>query len=151
MKKIAAVFFLIFLTGNIFCQNIHQEVEGGRICDTLFCISTEYPVRLKNNISELQKTLSDQITLYPEDLEKSGTLTYVFKITCAGINKGSHLESHKGIDQSGLSIRILKILDETCIWSPAIDFENPVNAFYHLTIDFQKGKILVVPQNKNEN
>ena len=150
MKKNIFVFILILLTCSIYCQNIHQEVKGGRDCDTLFWTSTEYPVRLKNDISGLQKTISDYLTLYPEDLDKSVKLTYQFTITCNGINIRSSLESYEGGQVLGLSKRILKILDDNCIWSPAIQSEIPVNSFYHLTIDFKKGKILVIPQNKNE-
>ena len=150
MKKYLAGFPLILLTLSIHCQNIHQEVKGGRDCDTLFWTSTEYPVRLKNDISELQKSISDYLTLYPEDLEKHVKLTYQFTISCNGRNIGSSLESYEGGQVSGLSKRILKILDDYCIWSPAIQSETPVNSFYHLTIDYKKGKILVIPQNKNE-
>jgi hypothetical protein len=150
MKINVFVFLLLLLTGSTYCQNIHQEVKGGRDCDTLFWTSTEYPVRLKNDISELQKIVSNQLTVYPEDIEKSVKLTYQFTITCNGINIGSSLYSYEGGQVLGLSKRILKILDDYCIWSPAIQSETPVNSFYHLTIDFKKGKILVIPQNKNE-
>jgi len=150
MKKTVFVSLLILLTGSIHCQNIHQEVKGGRDCDTLFWTSTEYPVRLKNDISELQKNISDYLILYPEDLEKTVKLTYRFTITCNGINIGSSLDSYEGGQVLGLSKRILKILDDCCFWSPAIQSETPVNSFYHLTIDFKKGKILVIPQNKNK-
>ena len=150
MKKLVFVSLLMFLTGNIYCQNIHPEIEEGRVCDTIFWTSTEYPVRLKNGISEIQKRLSDQLTLYPEDFEKNIKLTYQFTITCAGINIGSSLESYEGSQSLGLSKRIQTILDDICIWNPAIQSEKRVNSFYHLTIDFQKGKILVISQDKNE-
>ena len=150
MKINVFVFLLLLLAGSTYCQNIHQEVKGGRDCDTLFWTSTEYPVRLKNDISELQKIISYQLTVYPEDIEKSVKLTYRFTITCNGINTGSSLESYDGGQVLGLSKRILKILDDCCFWSPAIQSETPVNSFYHLTIDFKKGKILVIPQNKKE-
>jgi len=149
MKKIALHILFFSLAACTSGQNIHQEVAGGGICDTIFCTRPEYPVRLMNDISELQKILSDQLTLYPEDFEKSGQLTYEFTISCNGINIGSCLRAHKGIE-GGIAKRILKILDENCIWDPAIHFEKPVNSFYHLTIDLQKGKISVLPQNKNE-
>jgi len=150
MKKFLIVFLLLLLTGSIHCQNIHQEVIEVNNCDTLFFTSTEYPVRLMNDIFELQKIISEQLTVYPEDLEKSVKLTYRFTITCNGINIGSAMESYEGVQVLGLSKRILIILDNYCIWSPAIQSEIPVNSYYHLTIDFKRGKILVIPQNKNE-
>jgi hypothetical protein len=148
MKNNVSVFLLLLLPGSIYCQNIHQEVKGGMTCDTLFWTSTEYPVRLMNDISELQKIISDQLVVYPEDREKSVKLNYRFTITCNGINIGSSLESYEGGQVLGLSKRILKILDDNCTWSPAIQSEIKVNSYYHLTIDFKKGKILVIPQNK---
>ena len=150
MKTYAVVLILMLSATAIYSQNIDTEVEGGEICDSLFWTSTEYPVHLKNDISEIQKKLSDHLTLYPEDLEKTVSLTYRFKITCAGINVGSGLESYKGPQSLGLSLRIKTILDEICTWSPAILYEKPVNSFYYLTVDVQKGRISIVPQNKNE-
>jgi hypothetical protein len=150
MKNSVFVFLLLFLTNSIYCQNIHQEVKGEILCDTLFWTSTEYPVRLKNDISELQKIIIDQLAVYPEDREKSVKLTYRFTITCNGVNIRSSLESYEGGQVMGLSKRILKILDDKCTWSPAIQSEIQVNSYYHLTINFRKGKILVIPQNKAE-
>jgi hypothetical protein len=145
MKTRALIVFFILLTGSLFCQNIHSEVDGNA-SDTLWWTSTEYPVRLKNDIADLQKEITDRLTLYPEDQDKSVTLTYKFKITLAGINIGSSLESHEGSGYSGLQERIKKILDEICTWNPAMEKEKPVNSYYSMTIEFRKGKIKVIPQ-----
>lgn len=146
MKKNVIAFLLLLLAGSSYCQNIHQDVKEGIECDSLFWTSTEYPVHLKNDISELQKIISNQLTIYPEDMEKHVKFTYQFTITCNGINTKSHLKSYEGVQTVGLSKRILKILDENCTWSPAMISESPVNAFYDLSIDFKKGEIVVIPQ-----
>lgn len=129
----------------LFGQGHHQVVQDGTICDSLTWTSTDYPVRLTNEISELQKTIAEQLVLYPEDLDKTAEFTFRLTVTCTGIMTSSALEAQKGNSQ-GLSKRILKILDTNCTFSPAIKDDQPVNSFYHLGIKFKKGKIEVVPQ-----
>lgn len=147
MKKNLIAFLLLLLAGSSYCQNIHEDVKREIECDSLFWTSTEYPVRLENDISELQKIISNQLTVYPKDMEKHVKFTYQFTITCNGINTKSHVKSYEGPQSLGLSKRILKILDANCIWSPAMVSESPVNAYYDLSIDFKRGEILVIPQN----
>lgn len=145
MKHFIFILLIGFFSLNLQSQNIHQAIHKGMICDSLLWTSTDYPVRLKNDVTELEKTLSDQLTLYPEDLEKNAEITYRFTVTCAGIHTHSSLASHKG-NIKGLSDRILKILNVNCSFIPAMNSDQPVNSFYELGIKFRKGKIPVILQ-----
>jgi len=131
-----------------FCQNYQPEVADNP-CDSIYYTSTEYPVRLKTEVKDLQQFLLQQLTLYPEDKEVVASYVFKFKIDCRGFKVDASIVSFEG--PKGLSLRIFNLIKEKCQWSPAIQLENSVNSFYELTIKLNKGNIEVIPQKQKRN
>jgi hypothetical protein len=150
MKTCGLFFFMMLVASYLFSQETSIAAVSENGCDSLYWTSTEYPVRLNIKATEIQKQLSDQLTLYPEDLKKVVEFTYRYKINCAGQKIESSLVASQGVQSLGLSKRIKGILDEICSWKPAIHREKPVNSFYDLTVGLRDGRIEVRPQNKSE-
>lgn len=143
MKTLIPTLLLFLLLGNYSeAQDADIKWKGIPCQDSSWYLSTEYPVRLTNNIKDLQKTISELVILYPEDKTISDLYIYFIRVDCDGKALDARLWRSTGSNK--LRGRLEKVLLSECTWIPAIHMDMRVGAYYEMKIIVEKGKCKII-------
>jgi len=142
MRKFVTLFFFASIS----------VLASGQVGSEMPCLdsaeftATNYPVRLTNDIKDLQRSLTETVVLYPEDKTLDDLYTYRVRVDCNG--KATDVSPLR-VDGSGfLKKRLQKEIQQQCTWFPAIHQDYRVTSYYTLSIKVEKGKCKVIEQKK---
>lgn len=136
------VILIVLITAS--CLSYSQIGSEIPCLDSTEFTETNYPVKLTNDIKDLQRTLTDKVILYPEDKSLSDEYQYSVRVDCDG--KATSVNLLRSDGSGFLKERLRKQILQHCTWYPAIHQDYRVASYYKLIIKVEKGKCKVIEQ-----
>ena len=139
--KTIVILLLLITASHLSYSQIGSEIP---CLDSTEFTDTNYPVKLTNDIKDLQRTLTEKVILYPEDKSLTDLYTYLISVDCNG--KTTYVNPLRVEGSGFLKKRLQKEILLHCTWYPAIHQDYRVASFYTLIIKVEKGKCKIVEQ-----
>lgn len=137
-----SVFLLLFiLISYLSYGQIGSEIP---CLDSTTFTDTNYPVKLTNDIKDLQKILTEKVILYPEDKSLNDKYIYTILVDCNG--NATEVKPLRVEGSGFLKKRLQNTILQFCDWYPAIHQDYRVASYYQLQINVEKGKCKVIEQ-----
>lgn len=133
---ILVIFFSISLS--IYGQDVSSAINELPCDDSSYYLQTDYPIRLTNDRDSLQKTMTKEILLYPEDASLEDEYIYRVAVDCNGTATSVDLTRSSGSNK--LKKRIQNYILSSCTWIPAVHQDMRVNSQITVVVKVKEGK-----------